>query len=397
MNQNNQNNQVDPNVTSLTIQQRQQLTEWEDRRIQQWGHVASVSKLFRGIQSPEQGMIAILAGREIGLSTVQSLMGGVWFIPSKQGITVRYSSHAIAGFIKSKYPEYDYRVLEHTNAICTIDFLRPTRKESNRYSYTIGDALRMGKGKSDNYLKHPKNMLFARCISDGSKWFFSDLFRGNVYAEGDFIDVDYEVVNQNQPPDTDINPPDVGGAVNEWNTCTDFYNEIVRVAKERGIENIREYYKTEHEDIERNWTAQNWEATMKSLDILNMYVHRYRPPEQYLKDSAAVVNPKTHENANLDTFHRDPENGKMVTKEIAETNGDIPPGSVVFVDDEGKATTEPKPKNKKRGRPKKDDTTTTDTKNKDASSEKEGEVPDETNIQKVEEDQPEVGKASGKK
>ena len=74
--------------------------------------------------------------------------------------------------------KYDFRVVEQTDQVCTIDFYQGKEKIGTS-SFTIQDAKKAG---TKNLEKFPKNMLFARAMSNGVKWFTPDIFSGPVYV-----------------------------------------------------------------------------------------------------------------------------------------------------------------------------------------------------------------------
>jgi hypothetical protein len=49
-------------------------------------------------------------------------------------------------------------------------------------SFTMEDAKRAGLSGGDNWKKYPRNMLFARAMSNGAKWYCPDVFGGPVYT-----------------------------------------------------------------------------------------------------------------------------------------------------------------------------------------------------------------------
>src|SRR5574339_232881 len=61
------------------------------------------------------------------------------------------------------------------------------------YTFTIEDAKKAG---TKNLDKFPRNMLFARAISNGVKWFCPDVFAGPVYTPEEC-----DVVAQNKTED----------------------------------------------------------------------------------------------------------------------------------------------------------------------------------------------------
>jgi hypothetical protein len=83
----------------------------------------------------------------------------------------------MASRVKS-FGKYDYRVLEMTDVLCRIEFFHA--KESLGIStFSIEDAKRAG---TKNLDKFPRNMLFARAMSNGVKWFTPDIYSQPVYV-----------------------------------------------------------------------------------------------------------------------------------------------------------------------------------------------------------------------
>ena len=96
--------------------------------------------------------------------------------------------------------KYDYRVIESTDKICSIDFYQGKEKIGNS-TFTEADAKKAGTKNQD---KFPKNMLFARAISNGVKWFTPDVFSGPVYVPEEMEvlvteDIKHEEVKQPAP------------------------------------------------------------------------------------------------------------------------------------------------------------------------------------------------------
>lgn len=146
------------------------------------------SGLFADVKSQQQAMVKILAGQEVGIPPFQSL-SGIHIILGKPVIG--------AGLIASKIKgsgKYDYIVEKMDDKICSIDFYQGANKIGNS-TFTAEEAK---KALTKNMDKHPKNMLFARAISNGVKWYCPDVFGGPIYVpeEKDFIkaetiDTDY--------------------------------------------------------------------------------------------------------------------------------------------------------------------------------------------------------------
>jgi hypothetical protein len=136
------------------------------------GKAFAESGMFTDIKSAAQAMVKIIAGQEIGIPPFAS-MSGIHIIQGKPTIGAGLIASSIKGSGK-----YDYRVVEHSEKICSIELFQG--KESLGIStFTIEDAKKAGTKNMD---KFPANMLFARAISNGVKWFTPDVFQGPVYV-----------------------------------------------------------------------------------------------------------------------------------------------------------------------------------------------------------------------
>lgn len=130
------------------------------------------SGMFPDIKSAAQAVVKIQAGQEIGIAPFAA-MTGIHIIQGKPTI----GAGLIASKVKSS-GKYDYKVVEMTETKCSLDFYQGKEKIGNS-TFTIEDAKR---AETKNLSKFPKNMLFARAISNGVKWFTPDVFSGPVYT-----------------------------------------------------------------------------------------------------------------------------------------------------------------------------------------------------------------------
>lgn len=136
------------------------------------GKVFAESGMFTDVKSAAQAIVKIHAGAEIGLPAFTSV-SGIHIIAGKPVI----GAGLIASLVK-KSGKYNYRVTEHTEKVCSIDFYEGGEKVGNS-TFTIEDAK---KAQTKNLDKFPRNMLFARAISNGVKWYAADVFAGPVYV-----------------------------------------------------------------------------------------------------------------------------------------------------------------------------------------------------------------------
>ena len=136
------------------------------------GKAFAESGMFTDIKSAAQAMVKIIAGQEIGIPPFAS-MSGIHIIQGKPTIGAGLIASSIKGSGK-----YDFRIVDHSEKICSIEFFQG--KESLGIStFTIEDAKKAG---TKNIDKFPKNMLFARAISNGVKFYTPDVFSGPVYT-----------------------------------------------------------------------------------------------------------------------------------------------------------------------------------------------------------------------
>lgn len=130
------------------------------------------SGMFTDIKSAAQAVVKILAGQEIGIPPFAA-MSGIHIIQGKPAIGAGLMAASVKGSGK-----YNYKVTEQTEKICSIDFYQGKELIGNS-TFTEADAKKAGTKNMDKY---PKNMLFARAISNGIKWFTPDVFSGPVYT-----------------------------------------------------------------------------------------------------------------------------------------------------------------------------------------------------------------------
>lgn len=138
------------------------------------------SGMFTDMKTAAQAFVKIQAGQEIGIPPFAS-MTGIHMIQGKPTIGANLIASRVKGSMK-----YDYKIVKHDEKICSIDFYQGKEKIGNS-TFTIEEATKAG---TKNLEKFPKNMLFARAISNGVKWFCPDIFSGPVYTPEEIEDVE---------------------------------------------------------------------------------------------------------------------------------------------------------------------------------------------------------------
>jgi hypothetical protein len=131
------------------------------------GQVMARSGLFPDITRVSQAVVKVLAGRELGIGPFAA-MADIHIIEGKPVIGARI----LAALVRQS-PVYDYEIIEWTNERCAIDFYRHGHKLEPTVTFTEDDAQRAElnqptrSGKPSNHMKFPRNMKFARAMSNG--------------------------------------------------------------------------------------------------------------------------------------------------------------------------------------------------------------------------------------
>jgi len=187
--------------------------------VQEIGQWFVKSRYFQDASSVEQAIVKVLAGRELGFGPVAA-MTGIYIVKGR----VTLSANLLAAQIK-RHPNYDYHVMEHTAESCEIAFYQDGQ-ELGRSEFTIADA-EAAELSGNNWKKYPRNMLFARAISNGVKWHCPDVMSGMpvyVYTPdeigasvdgetGEVITGSYQVVEKSEEMKA---PPDLAGYLERY-------------------------------------------------------------------------------------------------------------------------------------------------------------------------------------
>lgn len=162
----------------------------------------AASGFFQDAQSISKAVVKIMAGQEIGFGPFAS-MQGVNIIKGSPS----YNANMLASSVKAS-EKYNYRIITLTDEKCDLLFYEDGQ-EAGHSIFTIQDARKAGTSNLD---KFPRNMLFARAMSNGVRWYCPDVTNGNaVYTpeelgaevdeDGNVIDGDYSIPEQVEQPE----------------------------------------------------------------------------------------------------------------------------------------------------------------------------------------------------
>jgi hypothetical protein len=161
------------------------------------------SGFFKDTSHAAQAIVKVLAGQELGFGPFAS-MTGVSIIQGKPTIGANLMAAAV-----KRTGKYNYRVIKLDNNECDLAFYE-NGQEVGHSKFTIQDATKAGLTGKGNWTKYPRNMLFARALSNGQRWYAPDVFNGalvytpdelgaEVDEEGNAIDG--EIVTEPSKPE----------------------------------------------------------------------------------------------------------------------------------------------------------------------------------------------------
>ena len=180
-----------------------QLRSLED--LQTLGQVFVKSGFFGDTKDAAQAMVKVMAGAELGFPPITA-MTGIYIVKGR----VSLSANLMAAAIK-RSGKYNFRVLEIGSEICRIEFFEGG-KSCGISSFTIQEAQIAELTSNATWKKFPRNMLYARALSNGARWYCSDIFGGQVYTHDELgVPVDGETgeVVEGQVLPTQTEPDDL--------------------------------------------------------------------------------------------------------------------------------------------------------------------------------------------
>ena len=165
-----------------------------DMTISDIGQALVKSGFFSDARDVSQAIVKILAGQELGFGPIAS-MTGVYIVQGRPALAANLMASAV-----KRGGRYDYRIRTINDDVCEIEFFElfgGKRESLGMSKFTKADAVKAGTKNMD---KFPRNMLFARALSNGVRWYCPDFGGGapvytpeelgaNVDEDGNVIDV----------------------------------------------------------------------------------------------------------------------------------------------------------------------------------------------------------------
>jgi hypothetical protein len=133
------------------------------------------SGFFQDAKDAAQAIVKVMAGAELGFPAIAS-MTGIYIVKGK----VSMSANLMAAAIK-RSGKYNFRVRQLDSQAAEIEFFEDNRSIGVS-RFTMVEAKGANLADSPTWQKFPRNMLYARAMSNGAKWFCPDIFGGPVYT-----------------------------------------------------------------------------------------------------------------------------------------------------------------------------------------------------------------------
>lgn len=147
---------------------------------------------FPGIRGAGDAIVKIQTGAELGIAPIAAIQG-ISIIKGKPVL----SANMMAGLVR-RHPRYDYRVQEHDSTRCVIEFTRDGDVLGTS-EFTMDDAKRAGLLKNPTWGRYPKNMLFARAMSNGIRFNCPDITMAPLYTPEELGGDDETLIVPDEP------------------------------------------------------------------------------------------------------------------------------------------------------------------------------------------------------
>lgn len=266
------------------------------------------SGFWKDARDANKAMVKILGGREIGIGPMAS-MREIDIIKGK----IELSSSLMARLVKES-EKYNYVVSDHTEDLCVIDFyerMDDEWKQTGSSEFTMEDAKNAELTGKDNWQKYPKNMLFARALSNGVKWYCPDVTGGSVYHKGEIsqsvngtvsVERDRSEVEEEDEEEEVIDADYEEKDEDTIQTGTKLHKAVEATLKERGVD--REQFK-------------KWIASLSDKDL---------PDEPSMKDMPKGLMKRFLDNTDgaVEKFEEWKDDSDDLDDQVKEVLDDIP-------------------------------------------------------------------------
>lgn len=234
--------------------------------------------MFKDARQAEQAFTKIMLGRDLGLSPTQA-MTSIHVVEGKPELSANLQAQLVKSYRGPDGERYDYLVREHTDQVCEIEFRR--REVGGDWEtlgverFTITDAERAGlAGRKGPWQTYPRNMLWARCISNGVNFHCPEVARGlRVYHEGEISGQHPEPPPPPQEPDAEPVIADAIPLLGAGDRATRLATRLV-AAKEAGVEGLVTMLQAHGATDDTGWQAMCASLPANQVDSVEQQIDR---------------------------------------------------------------------------------------------------------------------------
>ena len=153
-----------------------ELSQWEV--VNQIAQNAVKAGIYPRLTSVPDGIARILAGREMGLGPSASL-ANLYVVNGRVGMGA-----ALVGALIKRSERYNYVVKTLSDTLAEVLFTE-RNEPIGTSTFSMADAQKAGVlDRRDSPWNHyPRNMLLARAITNGARWYCPDVFHGSIYTQ----------------------------------------------------------------------------------------------------------------------------------------------------------------------------------------------------------------------
>lgn len=155
------------------------------------GDVLVQSRYFADATQAAQAIVKVMAGRELGFGPIAS-MTGIHIIQGRPAIGADLMAKAV-----KRSGRYNYRVRKMTGEECEIEFFERMGDAWESIGVSTFNRADAQKAGTKNLDKFARNMLFARAMSNGVRWYCPDALGLTTYTPeemGAVVNGDGEII-----------------------------------------------------------------------------------------------------------------------------------------------------------------------------------------------------------
>lgn len=227
----------------------------------------------------------ILAGRELGFGPFAAV-NGIYIVKGKPSI----GANLMASAVKAS-GRYDYKVRKMDANVCEIEFFEVAgnkRESLGVSSFTADEARKAG---TQNMDKFPRNMLFARAMSNGVRWYCPDVFNGSAVYVPEEMGMEVDSEGEPVAAVTVVTPPAEPAQANGNGAAKSDVDPLETARKAFHAQGVDVFGK--EWDAARRWMLMSYTTNKTPDDVRvstnDMTVYELQEMRKVMKDGRAAV------------------------------------------------------------------------------------------------------------